>query len=205
MPKNVVIIGAGGHAKVIADIVLCSGDNLIGFLDDDDSKQGLEIFKTYKVIGKIADMEKYREYYFVVAVGNNYTRAEIVKNLAGFKLYTAIHPSAVVADTVRVGEGAVIMAGVVVNVDAVIGKHCIINTAVTVDHDNEIGDFVHISPGAHLAGGVSVGDYSWVCTGAVVINNVRIGKDVVLGASATALKDIGAPGIYVGTPVRKIK
>ena len=205
MSKDVIIIGAGGHAKVVADIVLCSGDNLIGFLDDDDDKQGSEVFKTYKVVGKIADSEKYGDYYFVVAVGDNYMRAEIVKGLAGMKFYTAVHPSAVIADTVRIGKGTVVMAGAVVNVDTVIGKHCIINTAVTVDHDNKIGNFVHISPGAHLAGGVSVDDSSWLCTGAVVINNVHISKDVVLGASATALKDIDAPGVYVGTPVRRAK
>jgi sugar O-acyltransferase (sialic acid O-acetyltransferase NeuD family) len=185
--------------------VLCSGDNLIGFLDDDDDKQGSEIFKGYKVIGKTVDVGKYRDCYCIVAVGDNHVRIEIVKKLVGTKFYTAIHPSAVIADTVKIGEGTVIMAGVVINVDTEIGKHCIINTAVTIDHDNRIGDFVHISPGAHLAGGVSVGEHSWICTGAVIINNIHVGEDVVLGASARALKDIDVPGVYVGTPARRVK
>lgn len=202
MVKDVVLIGAGGHAKVIADIVLKSGDKLVGFLDDNAEKQGSEIFKGYKVIGTISDVNKYSDCYFVIAIGDNKTRARIAEKLV-VKYYTAIHPNAVVADTVKVGEGTVIMAGAVINPDTIIGRHCIINTACSIDHDNHIDDYAHISPGAHLAGSVSVGNNSWICAGAIIINNISIINDIIVGAGATVLSDINEPGIYIGTPAKK--
>ena len=205
MAKDVIIIGAGGHAKVIADIILSSGDNLVGFLDDDDAKQGKVIYKEYRVIGKVSDSFKYKDKYFVVAIGDNRVRAEITDKYDELNWYTAIHPKVVIADTVKIGDGTVIMAGVVINPDTTIGRHCILNTACSVDHDNIIGDYVHVSPGASLAGTVSVGDYSWICIGATVINNVGIVKNVVLGAGATATDNIDEPGIYIGTPARRMK
>lgn len=205
MAKDVMIIGAGGHAKVIADIVLRAGDNLIGFLDDSKEKQGAVVYKDYRVLGKLADVFKYPESFFVVAIGDNKTRAEVVSACTDIKWYTAVHPAAVVADSVSLGEGSVVMAGAVVNPDTIVGKHCIINTLSSLDHDNKIGDFVHVSPGAHLAGEVVVGNGSWICTGATVINRVSIAGNVVIGAGAAVLEDINEPGVYVGTPARRIK
>ena len=205
MSKDVIIIGAGGHAKVIADIVLRAGDNLIGFLDDDDVKQGKVIFKKYKVIGKVPDSYKYDGKFFVVAIGDNYIRAKIVDKYNGLIWYTAIHPSAVIADTAKIGDGTVVMAGAIVNPDTTIGEHCILNTACSIDHDNVVGDYVHLSPGVNLAGTVSIGAYSWICIGASVINNIRIAGDVVLGAGATAISDIKESGVYIGTPAKRIK
>lgn len=200
--RNVVIIGAGGHAKVVADIILAQGDNLVGFLDDSDEKQGAEVFKEYKVIGRITDANKYCDCYFIIAIGDNHIREEVVKKMK-VRFCTAIHPRAMVADTVEMGEGTVVMAGAVINPDTIIGKHCIINTSCSVDHDNRIGDFVHISPGARLAGTVSVGNYSWVCAGATIINNISVFDDIIVGAGATVLSNIGESGIYVGTPAKK--
>lgn len=202
MLKNVVIIGAGGHAKVIADIVLLNGDNLVGFLDDDDKKQNVDIYENHKVIGKVRDAERYSESYFIIAIGDNHARAKVADSLS-VNYYTAIHPKATIAGTAKIGEGSVIMAGAVVNPDTIIGKHCIINTACSIDHDNRIGDFVHISPGAHLAGTVSVGDYSWICAGATVINNISIKNDIIIGAGATVISNAIKSGTYVGTPAKK--
>ncbi len=202
MAKDVIIMGAGGHAKVVADIVLRSGDNLIGFLDDNDEKQGTVVYKDYRVIGKICDSADYTDKHFIVAVGDNKTRVSIVNN-NDLMWYTAIHPNAVIADTVKIGKGTVVMAGAVVNPDTVIGKHCIINTSCSIDHDNKLGNFVHVSPGAHLAGTVNVGDYSWICTGASVINNITVASDVTIGAGATVLADITESGVYVGTPAER--
>ena len=203
MSKDVVIIGAGGHAKVIADIVLCSGDNLVGFLDD-NMEQGEVVFDEYEVIGKASDTSKYPDKSFVVAIGDNHVRADIVGKFDGLNWYTAIHPDAVIAKTCKVGEGTVVMAGVVVNPDAVIGRHCILNTSCSIDHDNVLGDFVHVSPGARLAGTVSIGAYSWICAGATVINNVSVTSDVVVGAGGVVIGDIEEPGVYVGVPVRGV-
>ena len=201
MPQNVVIIGAGGHAKVIADIVLLSGDNLIGFLDDNKEKQGLTIFKGYKVIGKISDADKYQNSYFIIAIGDNYRRSDIAEKL-NLKYYTAIHPKAIIADTVKIGEGTVVMAGAVINPSTKVGKHCIVNTSCSIDHDNTLEDYVHISPGAHLAGTVYIEEYTWICAGATVSNNISISSDIIVGAGATVLKNLSTAGTYVGTPAR---
>ena len=205
MPKNVVIIGAGGHAKVIADIVLLCGDNLLGFLDNNEEKQNSVVYKERKVIGKISDAEKYKETYFIVAIGDNHIRGKIAKEHQGLNWYTAIHPNTTIADTVKIGDGTAIMAGVVINADSEIGNHCIVNTSSSIDHDNIIDDYVHISPGAHLAGKVFVGQYSWICTGATIINNINIRDNIIVGAGATVIKNINEQGTYVDTPAKRIK
>lgn len=205
MPKNIVIIGAGGHAKVIADIVLLCGDNLLGFLDDNEEKQNSVVYKERKVIGKISDAEKYKETYFIVAIGDNHTREKIVKEHSGLKWHTAIHPKAIIADTVKIGKGTAIMAGAVINTDSEIGDHCIVNTSCLIDHDNIIGDYSHVSPGAHLAGNVHVDELSWICAGTTVINNIHICSGAIIGAGSTVIKDVADKGVYVGVPIRRIK
>ena len=204
MPKNVVIIGAGGHAKVIADIILCSGDKVIGFLDDNEEKQGQIIYKDIKVIGKVANYTKCKDDYFIIAIGDNHTRAKIAESL-DVKYYTAIHPKSVVADTAKISEGTAIMAGSIINSDTQIGAHCIINTMSSVDHDNTINNFVHISPGVHLAGKVFVGEYTWICAGTTIINNINVCENVIVGAGSTVIKSIEHPGTYIGTPAQKME
>ena len=205
MDKKVVIIGAGGHSKVIADIVTKSKDNLIGFLDDNKNLLNKTIYLDKKVIGTTDDIEKYNDCWFLIGIGNNKIRKEISMK---YKLnyYTAIHPSAIISNEVTIGEGTVIMPGVVVNTGTSIGKHCIINTSCSIDHDNVIEDFVHISPGAHLAGTVKIGEESWICAGVTVINNITIAKNNIIGAGATVIKNINNNnGTYVGETIRKIK
>ena len=204
MSKDVIIIGAGGHAKVIADIIYKSGDNLIGFLDDNLANKGKEIYLGKKVLGTTKDIDKYKEYYFVIGIGNNSIRKKI-NNENNLKLYTAIHPSAIIAQDVKIGTGSVIMAGVVINPGTVIGKNCIINTCSSLDHDNLLEDYVHISPGAHLAGTVSVKEGTWICTGATIINNITIAKNNIIGAGSVVIKDINEEnGTYVGVPVKML-
>ena len=204
MAKDVIIIGAGGHAKVVADIVLCSGDNLIGFLDD-NIKLDEVVYKDYKVVGKISDSMEYRDKYFNIAIGDNHIRAKIAEKYDALAWYTAIHPKTVIADTVKIGKGTVVMAGAVINPDSYIVEHCIINTSCSIDHDNNIGNYVHVSPGANLVGTVSVGNYSWICVGATVINNVSVASDVIVGAGGVVTRDIDESGTYVGVPVRKVR
>lgn len=204
MSKDVIIIGAGGHAKVIADIIYKSGDNLIGFLDDNLVNKGKEIYLGKKVIGTTKDIEIYNKNYFIIGIGNNSIRKKI-NNENNLKLYTAIHPSAIIAEDVKIGTGSVIMAGVVINPGTVIGKNCIINTCSSLDHDNLLEDYVHISPGAHLAGTVSVKEGTWICTGATIINNITIAQNNIIGAGSVVIKDINEEnGTYVGVPVKKL-
>lgn len=204
MSKDVIIIGAGGHAKVIADIIYKSGDNLIGFLDDNLANKGKEIYLGKKVLGTTKDIEIYNKNYFIIGIGNNSIRKKI-NNENNLKLYTAIHPSAIIAEDVKIGTGSVIMAGVVINPGTVIGKNCIINTCSSLDHDNLLEDYVHISPGAHLAGTVKVKEGTWICAGVTVINNITIAKNNIIGAGATVIKNIEEENsTYIGVPVKKI-
>lgn len=201
--KSVVIIGASGHGKVIADIVLKSGDRIIGFLDDNPLLEGT--FIGFPLLGTV---EKYTSYLkdaeFVIAIGDASTRENIAKKLNGVKWYTAIHPTAVISKIdVTIDEGTVVMANAVINSGSKIGKHCIINSSAVVEHDNWIEDYVHISVGAKLAGTVHVGKSTWIGVGASVSNNVEICAECMIGAGAVVVKDIKEAGTYVGVPVRR--
>lgn len=205
MKDKLVIIGASGHGKVVADIAIKMNKwKSIRLLDDDDSIQtclGLE------VIGNTADALIYKEDSdFFIAIGNNDIRERIQDNLIsqGLSVISLVHPSAVIGSEVKIGIGSVIMAGVVINSSSKIGKGCIINTSSSLDHDNIIEDYVHISPGANLAGTVRVGKGSWIGIGSVVSNNLNICSGCKLGAGAVVVKDITEPGTYVGVPVRRV-
>lgn len=204
MSEQVIVIGAGGHGKVIADIVRSSGDMVLGFLDDSPNRP--ETVCDIPVLGGTKDYVNYPEARFVIAIGNAEVRRTVAERLAGVKWYTAIHPDAAVSPMgTEIGEGTVIMAGAVVNPCAHIGRHCIINTKAGVDHDNRIGDYTHISVGATLAGTVTVGQAVWIGAGAVVSNNVSVCAGCMIGAGAVVVRSIEDPGTYVGVPARKIK
>ena len=205
MPKSVVIIGASGHGKVIADIVIKSGDMVRGFLDDAENLP--ETVAGIPVLGKTADYENYTDSHFVIAIGNAAIRRRIADKLEGqVTWYTAIHPAAVIAALdVEIGEGTVIMAGAVVNACARVGRHCILNTASVVEHDNVLGDYVHVSPGAVLAGTVTVGENTHIGAGACVKNNTSIAADCTIGAGAVVIRNICESGTYAGVPARRIK
>ena len=201
--KDVIIIGTGGHAKVLADIVLRAGDGVLGFLT---AERGRTTFLDRPVLGLDTDIEKYREHYLLIAVGDPNVRERLAGAAAGVRWYTAIHPAAVVSPMgTDVGEGSVIMANATVNPCARIGRHCIVNSGATVEHDNVIRDFAHISVGAKLSGNVEIGERTWVGAGATVSNGLRICRDCMIGAGAVVIRDITVPGTYVGVPARKIK
>ncbi len=200
MPTEVIIIGASGHGKVIADIVCKEGCKVLGFLDDNPNLQGKNI-GDINVLGRVSDYRHYQEAEFLIAIGNPAIRKKVVETLHGIKWHTAVHPAATLSTLqTKIAEGTVVMAGAVVNPGTSIGKHCIINTGAVVDHDNVIGDFAHISVGAKLAGTVTVGENTWIGVGAVVSNNVSICGDSVIGAGAVVVKDITEPGTYIGVP-----
>ncbi len=205
MKDKLIIIGASGHGKVVADIAIKMNKwQSIAFLDDDESiKTCMEL----EVIGKNADAFTYKdEADFFVGIGNNATREKIQEKLEteGLSVVSLIHPNAVIGFDVEIGTGTTVMAGVVINSSSKIGKGCIINTSCSLDHDNVIEDYVHISPGANLAGTVKVGKGSWIGIGSVISNNVNICSGCKLGAGAVVVKDIIEPGTHVGVPVRKL-
>jgi len=203
--KKLLIIGASGHGKVVADIAIKINKwQSIAFLDDDEfikTSMGLE------VTGKTADAFIYKdEADFFVAIGSNATREKIQEKLTneGLNVVSLIHPSVVIGTDVEIGIGSVVMAGVVVNSSTRIGKGCIINTSSSLDHDNVIEDYVHISPGVRTAGSVEIGKRTWLGIGSVVSNSVIICSSCKVGAGAVVVKDITEPGTYVGVPVRRV-
>ena len=201
MHKEVIIIGAGGHGKVIADIIEKNGDKVCGFLDDGTHKN--EIFG-YRVLGKTEDIKKFSDKEFFIAIGNNAVRKKIATQNPELKFYTAIHPSAVISRGVEIGIGTCVMAGCVINADTKIGKHAIINSGSVVEHDNNLADYVHLSPGAVLCGTVSVGECTHVGGGVTVKNNVSITGNTVIGVGAAVVSDIEEAGIYCGVPAKKM-
>lgn len=211
MNKEVYIIGAGGHAKVIANVIYKSGDIVKGFLDDNVPIETIIIReKELKVIGTIADIAnlklKYPEAEFILGVGNNFTRKRICDQLGDkIKYYTAIDQSSQIALDVEIGKGTVILANACINTNAKIGKHCIINTGAIVEHDNILEDYVHISPNATLSGTVKIGEFTHIGSGVTVKNNINICNNCIIGIGATVVKDIEEPGVYVGVPSKRIK
>lgn len=204
MKKEVIIIGASGHGKVVADIVRACGDTVLGFLDDAPDRPGA--LCGFPVLGPTADYGNYPDAWFIIAIGSAAARSKIAARLGDVRWYTAIHPSAVISPLgTGIGGGTVVMANAVVNPCAKIGRHCIINTAAVVEHDDLLGDCCHLSVGAKLAGTVTVGARTWVGIGAVVSNNLTICPDCMIGAGAVVVTNINEPGTYAGVPARKLK
>ena len=200
MNKKIIIIGASGHGKVLADLAIKNKYEILGFLDD--GKPEGEICG-FPIIGKVEKCLEYQEQCeFIIAIGNNAIRKKIAE-MYPVKWATLIHPTAVLGLNAEISEGTVVMANAVINPEAKIGKHCIINTAAVVEHDNVLADYVHISPNAALAGTVHVGEQTHIGIGAAVRNNIQITENVVIGAGAVVVKNICEQGIYFGTPARK--
>ena len=203
---KLAILGASGHGKVIADIAELVGYEEIVFLDDNTT---LQTCGEYSVVGTCPQAIEYSKkgYKIAVGIGNADIREHFFNwlNHSGIRILTLIHPSAVIAKDVSIGEGTVVMAGVIINAGAKLGKGCIVNTASSVDHDNVLGDYSHISVGAHLAGTVQVGERTWIGAGAVVSNNISICANCVVGAGAVVVRNITESGVYVGCPARLLK
>ena len=208
---NVIIIGAGGHGKVVLDILQHDSDaDLIGFIDDDVTSHD-KIIDGLRVLGSVNSLSKliavYKVDAAIIAVGDNKVRAELFDKMKGLglKLKGAIHPDALIARDVEVGEGVVIAAGAVINTGGRIGNNVIINTGAVLDHDDVIEDNAHISPGVKLAGRVTVGKYTHVGLGVTIVEDLTIGENTTIGAGAVVLANIPANTTAVGVPARIIK
>ena len=201
MSKTLVVVGAGGHAKVVMDVARLNGYDEFFILDDNKKGQ----FNDCSIVGTTKEYPLYLSYNFIIAIGNNEVREKIADNLKNVHFATLIHPSAVVSDRAVISEGTVVFPLAVINSGAIIGKHCIINSGAIVEHDCIIKDFVHVSPNATICGTVVVGKKTHIGAGATVINNLSIADDVVVGAGAVVTKDIDEKGIFVGIPAKKLE
>jgi sugar O-acyltransferase (sialic acid O-acetyltransferase NeuD family) len=202
--KYMYLYGAGGHSKVITDILNSLNIEVIGMFDDNppDAKfKGMEIRDGIRLLG-----EGFPELNapLIISVGNNVRRAELA-GLIDATYGTAIHGTAIISAKAKIGIGTVVLQGSIVQAGSEIGKHVLINTAASIDHDNIIGDYAHISPHATLCGHVRVGEGTHIGAGAIAIPSIQIGRWCTVGAGAVVIRDIPDFATAVGNPARVIK
>ena len=202
---NTYLFGASGHGKVIKEILNANGVKVEAFIDDNiavNECAGCKVLHEYDSLSPV-----------IVSIGVNRIRKIVVEKLEAkaqtngteLEFTTAIHPSAVVSPSAKIGEGTVVMAGAVINADAVIGKHCIINTGATVDHDCVIEDYCHIAPGVNISGATHIGAVTWVGVGSCIIQCLNIGKNCMIGAGSVVVKDIPENVVAYGNPCKVIR
>jgi sugar O-acyltransferase (sialic acid O-acetyltransferase NeuD family) len=199
--KEIYLYGAGGHAKVIAEILELSGAAVKGVFDDNSDITAL---LHYPTLGSFKQDLLGEKVQMIISVGNNGIRKKIAESLS-VSFGQAIHPSVILSRTATIGHGTAVMPGVTVNTGAKIGRHVILNTQCSVDHDCQISDYVHISPQVALAGDVKVGEGTHIGIGACVIQGIKIGKWCTIGAGSVIIHDVPDGATVVGNPGRIIK
>jgi sugar O-acyltransferase (sialic acid O-acetyltransferase NeuD family) len=195
---KLVVVGAGGHAKVVVDAARAAGHTVLAAEGDTggaDDVLGVPVVQPLSQLP--ADS-------FIIAIGDNAARKSQFEAhvAAGMRPVAVVHPSAIIGENVTVGEGAFIAAGAVVNPDARIGPNVILNTGCTVDHDCAIGAHAHIAPGVALSGGVSVGEGALIGVGAAAVPGAEVGAWAIVGAGATIIDPVPDGATAVGTPAR---
>jgi sugar O-acyltransferase (sialic acid O-acetyltransferase NeuD family) len=207
---KIVIIGGGGHAKVVISIVKkLNLYEIDGYVDKIDKGQllGIEYLGGDDILPVLFNRDKTR--YAAIGIGqlkDSSLRRKISQQLIeiGYKLPPIISPSAIINEDVEIGDGSVVMDGVIVNPGTIIGRFTILNTKSSIDHDCKIGDFVHIAPGVTLSGGVKVGNNCLIGVGASVIQYKTIVSDCTIGAGAVVTKDCLKAGYYLGVPAKEV-
>lgn len=190
------LYGASGHAKVIIDILNAQGIKIKGIFDDNENIKSLLEYPVIKPIEIQSPL--------IISIGSNEIRKKIADEI-NVEFGSAIHPSAIISEYAKIGEGTVVMQNAVIQSSSTIGKHCIINTSASIDHDCEVGNFVHISPNAAICGNVSIGEGTWIGAGTTVIQGVKIGKWCIIGAGSVVTKDIPDNALAVGNRCKVIK
>lgn len=209
--RRVLILGAGGHGRVVLDILLQTGhDQVVGFLDNNDAIHGRRV-DGIPVRGSIDDLPRIAHADdidgVVIAIGDNGVRRGLAREIesAGIELLNAIHPSATLARSVTVGRNVVIAAGVVVCAHCQIGDSVILNTGCIIDHQTMVGEGSHICPGVRIAGRVKVEPGTFVGIGATIVPKVTLGCESIVGAGSVVLEDVPALATVVGVPARQVK
>ncbi|MCM1153186.1 MAG: acetyltransferase [Muribaculum sp.] len=186
-PQGIKILGAGGHALVVAEIIRAMGLKCAGFLGRGECRREVQGV----TLPELVDSPLF------IAIGDNSRRRLIAENLQA--IYPVlISPRAYISPSSLIGEGSVIMPMAAIETGAQIGRHCIVNTSAVVDHECRLADYVHISPGAVLCGNVFVGQGAWIGAGAVVLPGISIGADAIVGAGSTVLRDVPPSTTAVG-------
>jgi sugar O-acyltransferase (sialic acid O-acetyltransferase NeuD family) len=206
--RALIVYGAGGHGKVVADVGRSMGFTLAAFVDDGLAKVGTIVFGAPVVSWErlVGERGRWADAVVGLGIGDNSVREECFRRIgaAGLPVATLVHPRAVLAPSSRIGVGTVVMASAVVNPDAEVGDGAILNTGSIVEHDNRLGRFVHLCPNVALGGNVSIGDRTQLGLGAVVLPGVHVGADVRVGAGAVVHRPVADGLTVVGVPARPI-
>ena len=206
---DLIIFGASGFGREVAWLVERINKNrptwnLLGFMDDNESLIGTTI-NGYNVIGSSKDVDKYKDVFFVCAVGASKIRKRIINKLGDCKFATLIDPSVIISDLVNIGEGTIICASNIVTVNINIGKHVIINLDCTIGHDAILKDFVTLYPSVNVSGITNIGECVELGTGTQIIQGKKIGNNTIVGAGSVVVKDLPDNCTAVGIPARPIK
>jgi sugar O-acyltransferase (sialic acid O-acetyltransferase NeuD family) len=207
----IVVVGGGGHAKVVISILRkLNRHHILGYTDLTDKGAVLGVpyvGSDYELAALAVGPQKLNVVLAVGQVGLGKPRYELWARLQSplLSFPLIVSPNAIVNEVVSVGEGAVVMDGVVINSGTAIGQGAIVNTNSTIEHDVRLADWVHIAPGATISGGVTIGRFSMIGAGATVIEGKKIAAGCIVGAGATVVHDLTEPGVYVGVPARRIK
>ncbi|MBN1607498.1 MAG: acetyltransferase [Polyangiaceae bacterium] len=211
--ERLLIWGAGGHGKVVADVARAAGHSVLGFVDADPAKLGsvvepggaaviMDESRLFESLG--SSMRPFDA--LAIAIGNNRARLQACARVSGLtRLPVLVHPSAVISPSAALGEATVVMPMAVVNPAARVGIGVIVNTAAIVEHDCVVGDGAHLSPNSTLAGGVHVGSLSWIGAGATVIQQLSVGRSSIVGAGAVVIRDVADEVTVVGCPARVVR
>lgn len=200
--ERIAVIGAGGHAKVVASTLIAAGHQVVGFYDDDLQKKGTHIFGI-PVIGPLGELKSDNFSHAIIGIGENEVRKRLVEEL-NLNWITVIHPYAYVHPEVYLGAGTVVCAGAIVHPYTKIGSHVIINTKSSVDHDCCVEDYVHLAL-SHLAGGATANEGAFLALGSIVFPKVTIGAWATVSAGSVAMKDVMPNSIVAGVPARAIR
>ena len=203
---KLMIIGAGGHGRVVADCAQAMG-RFEEIVFADASYPNREFNSHWPIAAQDIAWQKYlNQYEFIVAIGDNHARLTMSEEIraAGGQLASLIHPAAVVSPYANIGDGSVIFANAVVSVNCHLGLATIVNHNATIDHDCKLDDACHIAPGTNISGGVTLGHKVWAGVGSTIIQNRQLADNVYLGAGTVVIKDIEQAGTYVGNPARKL-
>jgi sugar O-acyltransferase (sialic acid O-acetyltransferase NeuD family) len=207
--RALVVYGAGGHGKVVADVARTAGYEVVAFLDDDPVRigpavMGLPVWRWSALLGDDASRDRY---VVALGIGDNGARQSIHQRVRqeGFETPALVHARAVIAPTARLGQGAVAMAGAIVNPDATVGDGVILNSGSIVEHDCAVGAFAHLSPNVALGGAARVGALAHVGLGAVVLPSVSVGEGARVGAGAVVVRDVADGLTVIGVPAHSME
>ncbi|RKQ33498.1 acetyltransferase [Oceanobacillus halophilus] len=204
---KIILVGNGGHSKVIQDIIASiRNSKVVAILDDKYEMQFEEGGILYGPLSLINSILVEKDFRVMVAIGDNAIRKKVIKSLnLQMKQYAIIiHPTAVISPTATIGYGTVVMPKAVINAETSIGSHCIVNTSSIVEHENKIADYVHISPNATSTGNVTIGEGGHLGASSVIIPGITVGNWSVIGAGSTVINNVPAYSKAVGSPSRII-